>query len=124
MKFKLPPHYITLLKWLFSLVLVYLLYRQVVGNQEFENVKTRFLAQWQHKESHVWLVFMLLLLPINWLLEIEKWRTLLRINPVPSRWILMKAVFTGITFSLFTPNRIGEYGGRVWWLEKQTDGKA
>ena len=29
-----------------------------------------------------------------------------------------KAVFSGITVSTFTPNRIGEYGGRVFCLEK------
>ena len=30
----------------------------------------------------------------------------------------LKAVFAGITVSSFTPNRVGEYGGRVFYLEK------
>ena len=30
----------------------------------------------------------------------------------------LRAVFSGITVSVFTPNRIGEYGGRVFCLEK------
>ena len=30
-----------------------------------------------------------------------------------------KAVFAGLTFSLFTPNRIGEYGGRVLMVSKE-----
>jgi hypothetical protein len=30
----------------------------------------------------------------------------------------MRAIFSGITVSAFTPNRVGEYGGRVFCLEK------
>src|SRR5690606_23175243 len=33
-----------------------------------------------------------------------------------STWKAVESVFCGLTIALFTPNRIGEYGGRVFFL--------
>jgi hypothetical protein len=54
----------------------------------------------------------------NWFIEAVKWRFL--VNKIERISILtsLRAVFSGITVSVFTPNRIGEYGGRVFCLEK------
>ena len=41
-----------------------------------------------------------------------------------SLWLSIKAVFLGITVSIFTPNRVGEFGGRVFCLEKANRIKA
>ena len=55
---------------------------------------------------------------INWTLEAMKWSLLInKIEKVSLRFSL-KAIFTGITLSAFTPNKIGEYGGRVLYLKK------
>lgn len=52
----------------------------------------------------------------NWVIEAVKWRLLIRpIYPV-SLWQSFKAVCTGITLGLFTPNRVGEFGGRVLFV--------
>lgn len=57
------------------------------------------------------------LLPLNWGLESEKWRMLVQ------RWYpglrlpdALRAVFCGISTGIFTPNRIGEYPGRIMTL--------
>lgn len=53
---------------------------------------------------------------VNWLLEAFKWHYLAsKIEPV-SFWQATEAVFCGLTWAVFTPNRIGEYGGRVFFL--------
>ena len=52
-------------------------------------------------------------MPVNWGLETEKWRRLLRPELVLSFRRARAGIFTGISVSLFTPNRIGEYGGRL-----------
>src|SRR5690606_22168034 len=53
----------------------------------------------------------------NWLLEAVKWRYLCRhIEPI-SFWTSVQSVFCGLTWAVFTPNRIGEYGGRVLFLK-------
>lgn len=63
------------------------------------------------------LVASLLLMTANWLTEAVKWQFLVRrIEAVPlSRAI--QAVITGISVSTFTPNRTGEYLGRVFVLQ-------
>jgi len=56
---------------------------------------------------------------INWFTEALKWKYILRkiekINILTS----LKAVFSGVTLAIFTPNRIGELGGRVFVLKPQ-----
>lgn len=60
------------------------------------------------------LVFLLMLL--NWGLEAIKWKRL--IGPIEriSLWKAIESVFCGLTWAVFTPNRLGEYGGRVFFL--------
>ncbi|WP_090971150.1 lysylphosphatidylglycerol synthase domain-containing protein [Parapedobacter composti] len=57
------------------------------------------------------------LMVVNWLLEAVKWRYLCRyIEPI-TLWRAVQSVFCGLTWAVFTPNRIGEYGGRVLFLK-------
>lgn len=57
------------------------------------------------------------LLPLNWGLESEKWRMLAkRWYPELKFWEAVKSVFCGISTGIFTPNRIGEYPGRIMTL--------
>ena len=58
----------------------------------------------------------LLLMLVNWGLEAFKWRRLLREIERLSIWQAIESVFCGLTWAIFTPNRIGEYGGRVFFL--------
>lgn len=59
-----------------------------------------------------------LLMPVNWGLEAAKWQSLIeRVERIS--WIKsFQAVLTGISVSSFTPNRTGEYFGRVFMLDK------
>ncbi|MDB5285313.1 MAG: hypothetical protein JWR05_262 [Mucilaginibacter sp.] len=57
-----------------------------------------------------------LLMMLNWLLESLKWQYLSRRLARISVWEAVEAVFCGLTWAIFTPNRVGEYGGRVMFL--------
>lgn len=57
-----------------------------------------------------------LLMVVNWVLEAFKWQHLTRILAPISIWQAIEAVFCGLNWAVFTPNRIGEYGGRVMFL--------
>ncbi|MBL0343487.1 MAG: flippase-like domain-containing protein [Bacteroidetes bacterium] len=61
---------------------------------------------------------------VNWFVETAKWKLLLsRIQPVTwSRGF--RSVLSGVTISVFTPNRMGEFAGRVMHLESGTRIKA
>ena len=57
-----------------------------------------------------------LLMLVNWILESFKWRYLTRHLEKISAWNAIEAVFCGLTWAIFTPNRLGEYAGRVLFL--------
>ncbi|MCB9192527.1 MAG: flippase-like domain-containing protein [Flavobacteriales bacterium] len=58
------------------------------------------------------------LMMMNWTLEAYKWRLLVNYIEHISLWKSLKAIFSGITIAIFTPNRVGEYGGRIFHLQK------
>ncbi len=58
-------------------------------------------------------------MPLNWALETLKWRCFLGAFTPVSFLKTYKAVLAGVAVSLFTPNRVGEYAGRMLALDKQ-----
>lgn len=63
------------------------------------------------------LSLVIILMFANWLLEAVKWQYLCRYIQRISFWHSVQSVFCGLTWAVFTPNRIGEYGGRVLFLK-------
>lgn len=63
------------------------------------------------------LAMVVLMMFINWALEVVKWKYLSRRIEHIDWWTAIKSVFCGLTWAIFTPNRIGEYGGRVLFLK-------
>jgi uncharacterized membrane protein YbhN (UPF0104 family) len=53
---------------------------------------------------------------MNWSIEAIKWKLLIdKLHPIS--WLdAIEGILFGVTFSLFTPSRIGEFGGRVFAL--------
>jgi len=58
------------------------------------------------------------LLFVNWGLEALKWKLLIAPLETISFSVALKSVFAGVTVSIFMPNRIGEFAGRIFFLEK------
>lgn len=70
-----------------------------------------------HQAKAGLLVVILVLMILNWSVEAIKWKMMIaKIEHVPLLKSL-EAVFSGLTVSFFTPNRIGEYAGRVFHLK-------
>lgn len=63
----------------------------------------------------LWLA--ILLMPLNWMLETYKWYVLVNKFQPLSFLKSFEAVLSGLALSLNTPNRIGEYGGRILYLK-------
>ena len=74
------------------------------------------IAQISSNQVIITLSTVVLLMMLNWLLESLKWQYLSRRLAHISAWEAVEAVFCGLTWAIFTPNRIGEYGGRVMFL--------
>ena len=64
------------------------------------------------------------LVPLNWGIEARKWQVLVkRLEPI-SLFTALKAVLAGLAFSMNTPNRIGEFGGRMMYIHEGHRWKA
>jgi len=74
---------------------------------------------WEHFAASGWpyAVVGMVLVGANLGLEAEKWRVLIRpMYPQLGRWTAQKAVLAGMAAGFFTPNRIGDYAGRILFL--------
>jgi len=65
-----------------------------------------------------------LLMIINWSIEAYKWRYLINKIEKISFAKAIRAVLAGLSVSTFTPNRVGEFLGRVFILQKANPWKA
>jgi hypothetical protein len=69
-----------------------------------------------------WFLFFLVdfMMGINWYLEAFKWKVLVDKYEKITLFQSMRATLSGITVSFFTPNRIGEFAGRVLHISPQS----
>jgi uncharacterized membrane protein YbhN (UPF0104 family) len=93
------------------------IYRQVKNQPDldgaWQRIKTSFGGP-----MIINLLGVILLMVVNWSIEAIKWKT--AVKPVQEVSFLkaFRAVLSGISFSVSTPNRIGEYLGRVLYMDE------
>jgi hypothetical protein len=98
--------------WLF-----YSLYQQVKAQPHLgESLTLIRQAPFGEQAWKFWLVIVLAF--VNWGLEAKKWQVLMRHLQPLNYFDALKGVLAGVTLSLNTPNRIGEYGGRVLYVKE------
>jgi hypothetical protein len=104
--------------WLF-----YSLYKQVKGQPHLQDaielIKQTPLGNHALK---FWTVMILVF--ANWGIEARKWQLLMKGVQRINYFVAFKAVLSGLTLSLNTPNRIGEYGGRILYVREGNRIKA
>ena len=67
----------------------------------------------------VWnLIAVIVLMIVNWSLEAVKWKVSVRAVQQVSFLKAFRAVLSGVSFSVSTPNRVGEYLGRVLYMDE------
>lgn len=104
--------------WLF-----YSLYQQIKSQPNLhQSIQLIKEAPFGAMAWKFWIVIMLAF--VNWGLEARKWQVLL--EPVQKINFLRayKSVLSGLTLSLNTPNRMGEYGGRILYIKEGSRLKA
>ena len=106
-----------LLKLLIVGFSLYFLYHQLTSKQAIEGFDLSFIKHTLITNIYL-VVLVFVMMFFNWFIEAVKWRFLIAKIEKVSMLTALRAVFSGITVSVFTPNRIGEYGGRVFCLEK------
>lgn len=106
------------LKALVVVLLLLVLYDQVFAREDFAAIYVTFQRTLVWAKVP-WLLLALALVPVNWALETLKWRAFTQSFSRQSFWQSYQAILAGVTLALFTPNHIGEYGGRILLSEAQ-----
>ncbi len=98
--------------WLF-----YSLYKQIKGQPDLDqSINLIKQAPYGKQAWKFWFVISLVF--VNWGIEARKWQVLLRTMQPISFFTAYKSVLSGVTLSINTPNRIGEYGGRILYVQE------
>ncbi len=110
---KINGKIVNAIKLVVSIVLIAILVYQLMRFDKFspEEITLR-------KPSLLFIAF--LLMPLNWLLEGMKWRLMLKRLGAKIPFVkLVFSLLTGVSSSLITPNRSGNFIGRMIWLPKR-----
>ncbi len=98
------------LKWLAVALLLWALYRhfqEAARGSFWESIAAAWQQRWPL------LLAAAILMPVNWGLEVLKWRVLMEHEgQYPALGRSFRAVMTGLSLSVFTPARAGDYLGR------------
>jgi hypothetical protein len=105
---------------LLFIVLSWSLYAQIKNQADLDIRWQQIKNSWHH--NTFWLV--LLLMVVNWGLEARKWQVLVQHVQRFSFVKAFKSVLSGCSITMLTPNRIGEYGGRILYVEEGNRIKA
>lgn len=103
--------------------LAYSIYQQLMS-------QPNLAASWKHTRqtfgtSQIWLLALaLFLMLLNWGIEAVKWQLAVRRVQAISYFTACKAVLSGVSFSVTTPNRVGEYLGRILYMKEGSRLKA
>jgi len=117
-KTKLRKSYNILIRLAIVLLTVYFIYDQVFYRKDLKAIIDYFPELSSSRQFYLNLIFAIILFPINQVLEAIKWKYLIGKLEKVSLWTATKAVLTGISVSMFMPNRVGDYLGRVFVLRK------
>ena len=101
----------------------YSIYHQVQQQPDLEK-------SWQHilqsfSSGMIWnLAAVVLLMLLNWSIETVKWKLAVQKIQRVDFFTAFRAVLSGVSFSVTTPNRVGEYLGRVLYMDEGNRMKA
>lgn len=118
MKTKVRKTYNYLIRILIIIATYGFIYEQVFYQKDLEGVFDTFQNIFKTPWFISTIILVILLMFANWSIETIKWRLLIYRIERLSFFRALKAVLTGIAVSSFTPNRVGDYFGRVFILEK------
>jgi hypothetical protein len=102
---------------LLFLVLSWSIYSKLQSKYTFDQIKALISNAFGSNHQYL-IVYLFLLMGANWGIEAFKWKILMqRIQPV-SFFKACKAILSGLSFSMFIPNGVGDYIGRTLYMQE------
>ncbi|MEO6732521.1 MAG: lysylphosphatidylglycerol synthase transmembrane domain-containing protein [Ferruginibacter sp.] len=102
------------------LVLSWSLYRQINNQPDLTERLAQISSGWKSWKFYLVTILMI----VNWGIESRKWQLLIHHVQQFSFGLAFKSVLAGCSITMLTPNRIGEYGGRILYVEEKNRIKA
>lgn len=118
MKTKLQKTYNIAIRLIIIILSVYFLYDQLFHRKDLTSLPETLQLFANQNGFFLLISGVVLLIPANLILETLKWKFLITKLENVSFFNAFKAVLTGISVSMFMPNRTGDYFGRVFILRK------
>lgn len=106
------------------IVAILFIYLRVFNKEHIEDYLASFRLIIDNSQLLPILIIVVLLMLLNWSLESLKWKMMIKKVEEIGFIKAVEAVCSGITVSFFTPNRVGEFAGRVFYLDKADRIKA
>lgn len=111
-----------IVKWLILIAVFYYLYITLSKIEVWEELKEHFLSA-NHKNYYS-LLIVVLLMPFNIGAEAYKWKKLINKIEETSFIMALKAILSGMVTGFVSPNRVGDFAGRVLYLPKESRGEG
>lgn len=119
---KIKKLIILFLKIIVVLASYFFIIKKIYLSPDLKNFSLYFLNL--NYLNHITLSLIIILMFSNWSFEAIKWKLLIKPLEIINFANAFKAVWTGVTIGTITPNRIGEFGGRILFVEKEKRIKA
>ncbi len=102
---------------LLFIILAFTIYTKV-KNQASRQQTEDLIKQAFSQPNRPYIILLVILMLLNWAIEARKWQLLVRAAQKVSFFTAVKAVLSGLSFSLFVPNGIGDYVGRIVYMKE------
>ena len=108
----------TIVKIIIVLLGLWILYDKIINNHNIRHIWQEIYCTFKDKKQFLLMIAALLLMPLNQYLEAIKWK--IQVKPIEnlSYYKSFLSIFTGISAGMFFPNRMGNFLGRIFMLEK------
>ena len=114
---KTKRYIVLVFKIIFVLVAYYFVFERIYNSSDINDLKLYFSNITAGNLLILTLIFLLMFL--NWSIESVKWKYTMSKLENLSFFQSFKAVWTGVTTGTATPNRVGEFGGRILFVSKE-----
>ena len=99
------------------IVLTFTIYRKITNQATLQQTKDIINSAFS-SQNRPYIIALVTLMCANWAIESRKWQLLVRTVQHVSYFTAVKGVLSGLSFSLFAPNGIGDYFGRIVFMKE------
>jgi len=111
-----------IIKFILVLGMLYGMYYQINNKENLGEIYQQFESKWSGGAYYL-LLATIFLAPVSRLFQALNWQSFLKLSYI-TRLKAIRSVLVGVAIGMFTPNAIGAYAGRLFFVEKKDHWRA